>query len=130
MQAPAPGAGPGTSGRPDLNRDMGMVLWRFPCYWAIRLPSNWLRSAQIATTIATSGECGGDHLRLAGAGRVVGIDLRGGEIAVPHPLLQGAHRDSGRGHPGAERVAKVVKRWGRVELCGLERRPHASRAIC
>lgn len=43
------------------------------------------------------------------ARRIVGIALGGGDVAVTHPLLEGAQRDAGGGHAGAEGVAQVVE---------------------
>ena len=50
-----------------------------------------------------------DHRVLLGARGVVGVDQRRLEVAVAHPLLDGAHRHPGGGHLGAEGVAQVVE---------------------
>jgi hypothetical protein len=86
-----------------------------------------MRFAQIGTSNETFCERGRDHRGLVRTRRVVGVTLRGRDVAVPHPFLEGAHRHAGRGHRGTERVAQVMEAVRGVEPRSLERPPVAPR---
>jgi hypothetical protein len=73
------------------------------------------------------------EFRFVGARLVVGIDQRGLEVAVAHPLLECAQRHPGGSHAGAEGMAQVVEAHlpnaGAVEVLleSLQRRPSRQR---
>jgi ADP-ribose pyrophosphatase YjhB (NUDIX family) len=86
---------------------------RGSCLWVL---SGSLGFAQLGTRIGTRRERIGvgsegalDDRRLLVRGRVVGVDLRRGDVAMAQPLLEGAHRHAGRGHARTEGVAQVVR---------------------